>query len=118
MENKKELFNRKIIGYFDCVDGDNLYEFKCVSMLKKEHILQLAIYAYLDYQIHEERADQHRYYLYNILTDELMEIKTNREDLEQMIKYLIFTKYFGNKTMDDISFKETCQNIRKQYFLE
>lgn len=118
IENKKELFNRKIIGYFDCVDGDNLYEFKCVSILKKEHILQLAIYAYLDYQMHGKRADNHRYYLYNILTDQMMEIKTDREKLENMIKYLIFTKYFGNKTMDDISFKETCQNIRKQYFLE
>jgi len=57
VENKNELFNRKIIGYIDCVDGNNLYEFKCVSMLKKEHILQLAIYAYLDYQIQVYQND-------------------------------------------------------------
>jgi hypothetical protein len=118
VENKHELFNRKIIGYFDCVDSNKLYEFKCVSMLKKEHILQLAIYAYLDYQIHGERADNHHFYLYNILNDELLEIETNREKLEQMVYYLIYTKYFDSKTLDDKSFSKLCQDIRTDYFLE
>ena len=48
MENKKELLNRKIIGYIDCIDGNNIYEFKCVDQLEGEHYLQLAIYMYLN----------------------------------------------------------------------
>ena len=48
MENRKELLNRKIIGYIDCIDGNKVYEFKCVSQLEPEHYLQLAIYMYLN----------------------------------------------------------------------
>jgi hypothetical protein len=44
--NKKT--NRNIIGYIDCLDSNNMFEFKCVNSLESEHILQLAIYAYLD----------------------------------------------------------------------
>ena len=46
-ENEDELLNRKISGYFDCIDNNNIYEFKCVDQLSKEHYLQLAIYKYL-----------------------------------------------------------------------
>ena len=48
-ENEKELLNRKLNGYIDCIDTENniVYEFKCVQELKKEHYLQLAIYMYM-----------------------------------------------------------------------
>lgn len=47
MENVPELGNRKLIGYIDCVDGDNIYEFKCTKELEDTHILQLALYKYI-----------------------------------------------------------------------
>lgn len=42
-----ELLDRRLIGYIDCVDGNNIYEFKCVNKLENEHYLQLAIYMFL-----------------------------------------------------------------------
>lgn len=42
-----ELKNRKMIGIIDCIDNNNIWEFKCVSQLEDEHKIQLAIYMYL-----------------------------------------------------------------------
>ena len=49
IENEKELLNRKLIGFIDCIDKDKniVYEFKCVQKLEKEHYLQLALYMYM-----------------------------------------------------------------------
>jgi hypothetical protein len=47
IEDEKELKNRLLIGYCDCIDYNNVYEFKCVDELKKEHYLQLILYKYL-----------------------------------------------------------------------
>ena len=36
-----------IKGIIDCIDNNNIYEFKCTKQLENEHILQLAIYMFL-----------------------------------------------------------------------
>lgn len=119
IENKSELFDRKIIGYFDCIDKNKIYEFKCVNMIKKEHILQLSIYAYLDYQKRDgNELNDRKYYIYNVLTDELLQIKSDKKKLEEMIYFLLFTKYFDNKLLDNISFVNLCDKIRNKYFLK
>jgi hypothetical protein len=47
LENQSELVNRKLLGYVDCIDGNKLWEFKCVRELDGTHYVQLAIYAYM-----------------------------------------------------------------------
>lgn len=47
VEDLEELSNRRLVGYVDCIDKGNLWEFKCVSKLELEHIVQLAVYMYL-----------------------------------------------------------------------
>ncbi len=42
-----ELLDRRLYGYVDCIDGNNIYEFKCVNKLENEHYLQLAVYMFL-----------------------------------------------------------------------
>lgn len=42
-----ELLDKRLTGYIDCVDGSNIYEFKCVNKLENEHYLQLAVYMYM-----------------------------------------------------------------------
>lgn len=42
-----ELLDKRLYGYVDCIDKNNLYEFKCVNKLENEHYLQLAVYMYL-----------------------------------------------------------------------
>ena len=101
IENLPELNARRIIGYIDCVDNLNIYEFKCVEKLDNEHYIQLAIYAYL----YETKMRQKykgyvaikNYYLYNILTGELQKINSEYENLVQMMRELIKYKYDNKK---------------------
>ncbi len=42
-----ELLDKRLVGYIDCIDANNIYEFKCVNKLENEHYLQLAVYMYM-----------------------------------------------------------------------
>jgi len=42
-----DVHGAKIFGAIDCIDDDTIYEFKCVLKIRAEHIIQLAIYAYM-----------------------------------------------------------------------
>ena len=55
-----------VVGVIDVIDRGCVYELKCTSMIEEEHILQLALYAYL--------MPGKKYRLYNIYTDELIEL--------------------------------------------
>ncbi len=48
----KEKENKKITisGSLDCLEGNHIWEFKCVHQLRDEYILQLTIYMYLYYK--------------------------------------------------------------------
>ncbi len=46
IEGEKELHNKTLTGYFDCIDNNNIWEFKCVDKLEDIHILQLGCYMY------------------------------------------------------------------------
>ncbi len=77
----------KIIGMVDCIDKNNVYEFKCVKELTDEHILQLVIYKYILKNGYTPcllgdcgKLFYDNYYLYNILTDELLKVELNDND--------------------------------------
>jgi hypothetical protein len=107
---QKEIMNIQLKGYFDCVDQDNLYEFKCVMELEKEHFLQLAIYHYLNLS-----HNDCKYYLLNILTNEMFQITSDAEELDKMIRYLIYNKYFNNnKTSDEAFLLNALKSINRQ----
>ena len=106
ISDKPELYGCNLIGYFDCVDsiqtdnfaGKILYEFKCVTELKLEHHIQLAIYMYM----HAEKNT--KYILYNILTDECIELKSDQNRLTSMMELLVRSKYINNLTITDEEF--------------
>ena len=169
-----ELKNRRLNGYIDCVDGNNIYEFKCVQKLENEHILQLAIYMYLheleirknnknnNFEIiikkYKEQINQNNikikrlkmkkkindllidndsinvkinnvisqlennenniynnYYLFNILSDEMIKINCDFNSLKQMIEYLIYSKYKDNKIISDDNFIIKFKDIFNKY---
>lgn len=128
----KLLKKKDLVGYIDCIFKNNIYEFKCCSELKKEHYIQLAVYKYL----YEKSLDnnnttnttntttninklsakeKNNYYLYNILTDELLLLNTKIEDIENMMDYLIFNKYKLPTYIEDDIFLLNAQNILNQY---
>lgn len=48
ISNMPELMSKTLSGRLDCVEGDNIWEFKCVRALTVEHKLQLALYMYMN----------------------------------------------------------------------
>jgi ATP:corrinoid adenosyltransferase len=124
VENQTELLNRKIVGFIDCIDGNNIYEFKCVSELDDVHYLQLAIYAYC-YEVKRlirlkkhtdegntaDKPQKLQYFMYNILTNELNEIVIELCQLRKMMEYLIYNKYVDNKSLTDEKFFEQISTI-------
>jgi hypothetical protein len=77
-------------GRIDCIDDENVYEFKCVTELQHEHYIQLVIYKYLYETLHPE--SKKRYYLYNILTNELNEVVCSNESIYKIILCIISCK--------------------------
>ena len=110
---QKELFNRELIGFIDCKDKNNIYEFKCVNKLEPEHFVQLAIYAYMNEMECRQFQMMFNYYLYNILTDEMFRIDVEFGKLKEMMEYIIYKKYFSDseKLPDEIFIKNMIDLI-------
>jgi hypothetical protein len=85
--------DKKISGYMDCVTSDTVYEFKCVQQVKDEHLLQLAIYMFMRESTSQTMS---AYVLYNILTNERVEIKCSLSKLNSMMA-IIYTYKYGSK---------------------
>lgn len=69
-----------IEGRIDLLNGDEIWEFKCVSNLDDSHIIQTVLYQYL---LGKENTTG---YLFNILTNEIIKIKLN--NYNEFIKLL------------------------------
>lgn len=82
----REINEKKLIGRIDCLDGNNLYEFKCVGELRNEHILQTALYLWL---YNNEKSA----FLFNILSGELLEISCPDIQLREMVITLLDAKF-------------------------
>lgn len=113
ISDKKELFDKIIKGYIDCIDNDVVYEFKCVNKIDEADILQLAIYMYIC-KINFSDID-YNYKLYNIIDDSLIEIYADISDLENMMSYLIFSKYYNNKVDNNSIFIDNNKEILEKY---
>lgn len=160
-ENKKELSNRKLIGFIDCIDKNTIWEFKCCKKIEKEHILQLACYMYLfseyidkqniinnckieklitkinndikkcktEKKINEkkleidniinnniiDKLENYKFKIFNIFNEEIIEITSTKNNLENMIEYLINKKFYNSKKNTDIEFLEFNKNIFDKY---
>lgn len=66
-----------IVGVIDILDGDYVYELKCTSMIEEEHILQLALYAYL--------MPGKKYRLLNVYTGELISIHCDATRIAEIL---------------------------------
>lgn len=120
-----------LVGRIDCLDRKNncVYEFKATQELKDEHYLQLVIYMYL-YEKNKEKVDSEstdeyireiersptRYILYNILTDEKVEISCDIDKMEKHIQHLIYLKNHPEKSKTDEEFLEECDLTTTKYF--
>jgi DNA polymerase III delta prime subunit len=142
----KILYNRKLIGRIDCLDGENVWEFKCVDKMKNEHLIQLGLYAFLvESQQRRFRpafeansTENHtmallryfnvvpstlpvsnhlnkNYFLFNILDNRILKLKTSYDKLCEMTKYIIQKKYMAPVTKTDKDFVKECLQIANRF---
>ncbi len=90
-----------ITGEIDCIDGDIIYEFKCVDELNTIHKLQLAIYAYIYEAAFHKKM---KYRLFNILDNEIYELESSFADLQLMFDQIIDHKYYIKTSEDESDF--------------
>lgn len=111
----EKCIDKHISGRIDLNDFDNnnIYEFKCVTELQKEHYIQLAIYMYMNEK--EISNENNKYYLFNILTNEKIEI-INNSKIIQMVEYLIDEKFKRDVVDDDKLFLEQNKIIHDLYY--
>jgi hypothetical protein len=116
IQDEKELLNRWLIGYIDCIDKNNniIYEFKCVNELTKEHYLQLAFYMYI-YENKKKTDTVMSYVLFNILTNEYYTVSCDPEKLREMVKFVIDTKYTSKTLLTNEEFIKKSDKVRKNY---
>jgi hypothetical protein len=113
-EQESKSHNIKINGFIDFMHNDRIYELKCVSQLKKEHYLQLAVYKYI-YEKSTKKYDC-KYFLYNILTDELCAIRNNHTTICKMVEFLLEKKYADIRYVSNEVFLFERENTRRLYF--
>jgi len=109
LSSEPEIKNIFLSGSVDCVDDNNVYEFKCTEKLENKHIIQLALYMYLN------KNEETNYYLYNILTGEKLKIECEQTKLKQIVDKLIQTKYAKNELINDDIFLENMLKLKKEY---
>jgi hypothetical protein len=141
LSNRVELLGRTLCGSADCIDGRYTYEFKCVGSLQPQHYLQLVIYMYLDnhtksqsnhnsnpFAKYRNKSGNHREHenesrrigrLYNILTDELVEIRNEPKIIDEIVKMLFYAKYSTKNRITDADFikdaRKRCRNYLNRY---
>lgn len=116
---KNKEFN--LIGTIDLMNDSSVYEFKAKKEIDDVDFLQLLLYAFLM----EENPDSDRklqthfkkYYLFNVVTDQLFEICFTFDKLEKLVFNLLHEKYFTVKNeLSDAEFlkKNLYMNINKR----
>lgn len=103
----------KIRGRIDAIDDDNLWEFKCVNSISREHILQLIIYTWIYEKCMKNVLGSRKYKLLNIRTGELLIIKYENYIIEEIMNILFENKFSKNKKIEDEKFIELCLKTKE-----
>jgi CRISPR/Cas system-associated exonuclease Cas4 (RecB family) len=112
-----ELKSGSLCGCVDIIDKESktLWEIKSVTALKYEHILQLALYAYM-YNCRHPNNNM-KFKLFNVLDNHIIELEYNHENTHKMFELLYQAKYYDNKSSeDDLFIKNTLMDY-EEYIL-
>lgn len=135
LQRKITLINKDIYNYNDTISK---FKTNCKTKTKKMELVKLLedeVYEIkkeindFEYEIQSisnkilygndninggnDDDDDNKYYLYNILTDEMFEIKCELSKLIEMMDFLISSKYFNKKTLTDEQFFASIELIKK-----
>ncbi len=93
----------ELIGSLDIsTNEDNIYELKCTENLTITNKLQIIVYAFMWNKLYPD--DHKRFYLFNIRTSEILELDTNRDEIDEIMEILIKNKIEKYETISDEEF--------------
>ena len=84
--------DERFVGYIDCYDvqTDVVYEFKCTNTIDENHIIQTILYRYMmDLMIPDATYSSKTSYIYNMKTDERVEITASHETIRGIIERIL-----------------------------
>jgi hypothetical protein len=93
----------------DKIKNDYLQKVKNSEDTLRENLKQIDI---IKNPKEVDMHDKFRYYLYNILTDEMVEIKCEFPKLIKMVEFLIYSKYFYKYAVSDEKFMESIMALK------
>jgi hypothetical protein len=95
-------------GIIDILDREKqaLWEIKCTSSTDNEHIIQLAIYAWM--LTTKEKHTGYNFKLLNVCRNEVVTLLSDHAQITNMIDYLLISKYQKKKVLSDTEFIEDC----------
>jgi hypothetical protein len=98
-------------GRIDVLDNnsDTLWEIKCTSQTEDEHIIQLAIYAWMTYSKDKIKRE---YKLLNVCNNEVTTLLYDHNKVTDVIDYLLKAKYEKKKILTDSEFIYECLGIK------
>jgi len=92
----------------DFMSQDSIWEMKCTSQLTTEHKLQLVIYMWLYHMTlppsHDHEKKKKKGFLFNVKTNELMQLNGNIEDWSAIVLELIHHLFKDKKPKSDKEF--------------
>ena len=101
VETSCEILGYKITGRMDAVCDDRVIEIKAVSELQPVHFIQLMAYGYCMHGIDGRMPKLH---LFNIRTDELIEIENTPEVGKLILEMLVHKKFHNKAILSDEEF--------------
>ena len=110
LEMKGYPFNNNEVhlqGRADLIDDLTLWELKCVDSIKEEHIIQLALYAYIWQTTMYTTRGRRRFCVLNIRTGEIHEI-TGVENLKMVLDIVLDNAFRVSPKLTDEEFIAQC----------
>ncbi len=94
-------------GRIDILDKTNniVWEVKCTSQTEEEHIIQLAIYAWMTYSKDKLKRE---YKILNVCNNEVIVLVYDHDKITSVIDYLLKAKYETKKALNDTEFIQDC----------
>jgi hypothetical protein len=103
IEDKKFRFTARA----DIITETTLWEIKCTTSTTTDHLLQLAIYAWI-FQMSSDVKKEYK--LLNIITGEIYKMDANIDDLNTIMRELLLSRFSRNISKTDDEFIQSCVN--------
>ena len=121
-KNKKNIiFEENLKKYKDKINKNNIklsklkMKKKITDLQSENEIINIKINQLIKENDTNENIILNNYYLYNILSNEMIKIICGFNELKQMIEYLIYSKYKDNKLISDEEFINKFKDIFNKY---